>query len=46
MQNLTGNSLFMVVVLVFVAVLLLLEGLYLVWKSYKGPEARLSLIHI
>lgn len=40
MQNLTGNSLFMVVVLVFVAVLLLLEGLYLVWKSYKGPEAR------
>ncbi|MDR6539068.1 type II secretion system F family protein [Variovorax soli] len=40
MQNLTGNSLFMVVVLVFVAVLLLLEGLYLMWKSYKGPEAR------
>jgi tight adherence protein B len=40
MQNFTGNSLFMVVVLVFVAVLLLLEGLYLVWKSYKGPEAR------
>jgi len=40
MQNLAGNSLFIVVVLVFVAVLLLLEGLYLVWKSYKGPEAR------
>lgn len=40
MQNLTGNSLFMIVVLVFVAVLLLLEGLYLMWKSYKGPEAR------
>jgi tight adherence protein B len=40
MQNFTGNSLFMVVVLVFVAVLLLLEGFYLMWKSYKGPEAR------
>lgn len=40
MQNFTGNSLFMVVVLVFVAVLLLLEGLYLMWKTYKGPEAR------
>jgi tight adherence protein B len=26
-------------VLVFVAVILLLEGLYLVWKTYKGPQA-------
>ncbi len=26
--------------LVFVAVLLLLEGFYLLWKSYKGPEAK------
>jgi tight adherence protein B len=27
-------------VLVFVAVLLLLEGLYLIWRTYKGPEAK------
>ncbi|WP_088954397.1 type II secretion system F family protein [Variovorax sp. HW608] len=40
MQDFTGNSLLTVVVLVFVAMLLLLEGLYLLWKSYKSPEAR------
>ena len=27
-------------VLVFSAIMLLLEGLYLMWKTYKGPEAR------
>jgi tight adherence protein B len=27
-------------VLVFIAVILLLEGLYLMWKTYKGPEAK------
>ena len=27
-------------VLVFIAVTLLLEGLYLMWKTYKGPQAR------
>jgi tight adherence protein B len=27
-------------VLVFTAVILLLEGLYLMWKTYKGPEAK------
>ncbi|UOD32696.1 type II secretion system F family protein [Massilia violaceinigra] len=27
-------------VLVFVAVVLLFEGLYLIWKTYKGPQAR------
>lgn len=27
-------------VLVFVAVILLLEGLYLLWKTYKGPQAK------
>jgi tight adherence protein B len=27
-------------VLVFIAVMLLLEGLYLMWKTYKGPEAK------
>src|SRR5689334_16832167 len=40
MQVATGNSLITVVVLVFVAMLLLLEGLYLLWKSHKSPEAR------
>jgi tight adherence protein B len=39
-QSIAGNSFIMIAVLVFVAVLLLLEGLYLMWKSYKGPEAR------
>jgi tight adherence protein B len=27
-------------VLVFIAVILLLEGVYLMWKTYKGPEAK------
>ncbi|RSZ55426.1 type II secretion system F family protein [Massilia atriviolacea] len=27
-------------VLVFIAVVLLLEGLYLIWKTYKGPQAK------
>ena len=39
-DNLGGNALITVTVLVFVTVLLLLEGLYLIWRSYKGPEAR------
>ena len=39
LQTLAGNSFLILAVLVFVAVLLLLEGLYIVWKSYKGPEA-------
>ncbi|VTU26449.1 Flp pilus assembly protein TadB [Variovorax sp. PBS-H4] len=38
--SIAGNSFIMIAVLVFVAVLLLLEGLYLMWKSYKGPGAR------
>ena len=39
LQTLAGNSFLILAVLVFVAVLLLLEGLYIVWKTYKGPEA-------
>ena len=39
-DNLGGNALITVTVLVFVTVLLMLEGLYLIWRSYKGPEAR------
>ncbi len=40
LQSIGGNSFLFMSVLVFVAVLLLLQGLYLVWKSYKGPDAR------
>jgi tight adherence protein B len=40
LQNLGGNVFVIISVLVFVAVLLLLEGLYLIWKSYKGPEVK------
>jgi tight adherence protein B len=39
-NNLGGNALVTVSVLVFVTVLLMIEGLYLIWRSYKGPEAR------
>ena len=36
-SNLGGNALITVTVLVFVTVLLMIEGLYLLWRSYKGP---------
>jgi tight adherence protein B len=39
-QDIGGNAFLVISVMVFVAVLLLLEGLYLIWKSYKGPEAK------
>lgn len=37
---LTGHSFLVMAVLVLVTVLLLLEGLYLMWRSYRGPEAQ------
>ncbi|NVM87934.1 tight adherence protein B [Variovorax sp. SG517] len=40
LNNLGGNTLITITVLVFVTVLLMLEGLYMLWRSYKGPEAR------
>ncbi|MBT9477136.1 type II secretion system F family protein [Polaromonas sp.] len=40
LQNIGGNAFLLISVLVFVAVLLLLEGAHLLWKSYKGPEAK------
>src|SRR5450830_1142707 len=40
LDNLGGDALVTVTVLVFVTVLLMIEGLYLLWRSYKGPEAR------
>jgi tight adherence protein B len=35
-----NNSFLVLVVLVFVAVMLLLEAVYLLWRAYHGPEAR------
>ena len=39
-EHIGGNGFLVIAVLVFVTVLLLLEALYLVWRNYKGPEAR------
>ncbi|MGJ7496542.1 type II secretion system F family protein [Variovorax sp. RT4R15] len=39
-KDIEGNAFLVVAILVFVAVLLLLEALYLIWKTYKGPEAK------
>jgi tight adherence protein B len=38
--SLASNSFLVLVVLVFVAVLLFLESMYLLWNSVHGPEAR------
>jgi tight adherence protein B len=38
--NLFGNLLAIFIVLAFIATVLLLEGLYLTWSAYKGPEAK------
>ena len=40
LQSIGGNTFLIIVVLVFVAVVLLLEGLYMMWQSYRGPEAQ------
>lgn len=40
LENIGSNAFLILSVLVFVAVLLLLEGAYLLWKAYKGPEAK------
>lgn len=39
-ESITGNAFLVLGVLVFVAVLLLLEGLYLFWRAQKGPQAK------
>jgi len=39
-DNLGGDTLITVTVLVFVTALLMIEGFYLLWRSYKGPDAR------
>lgn len=38
--NIFGNLFLVVVVLAFLATVLLLEGLYLTWNAYKGPQAK------
>jgi len=40
LSSLLGNSFLIVAVLVFVAVILLIEGLYLMWESHRGPQAQ------
>jgi tight adherence protein B len=40
LSNLFGNLLVIFVVLAFVAVVLLVEGFYLWWTAYKGPQAK------
>ena len=41
MTNLLTNSFFPIFTIVaFIAVILLVEGLYMMWNSYKGPEAK------
>lgn len=38
--NATGHTSLILSMLVFIAVILLLEGLYLMWKTYKGPQVK------
>jgi len=40
MPSTAGNGFLVMLVLVFVAVLLFLESMYLLWNAYHGPEAR------
>jgi tight adherence protein B len=40
LQSMDSNFFLILSVLVFVAVMLLLEGGYLMWRAYKGPEAK------
>lgn len=40
LQSIGGNAFQIIAVLVFVAVVLLLEGIYMMWKSYRGPQAK------
>jgi tight adherence protein B len=40
LTSLAGNSFLILSVLVFVAVMLFLESVYMVWRSHKGPQAQ------
>jgi len=40
MNMINGSFVPLFAILAFIAVVLLIEGLYLIWNSYKGPEAK------
>jgi len=40
LTGLLGNLFSLFILLAFIALVLLLEGLYLTWNAYKGPEAK------
>lgn len=40
LKTLAGNDFLIVAVLVFVAIMLMLESLYLMWRAQRGPQAR------
>lgn len=40
MLSLATNDFLIVTVLVFITAMLLLEGLYLIWRAHRGPDAR------
>lgn len=40
LTTILGNNFFVMVVLVFIAVMLALEAAYIVWQSHRGPQAR------
>jgi tight adherence protein B len=40
LQSIQGNHFLILLVLVFVAIMLMIEGLYMTWRSYKGPQAQ------
>lgn len=40
LNKLDDNFFLVLALLVFLAVVLLIEGLYMMWQSYRGPEAR------
>lgn len=40
LQSIQGNSFLIMLIMVFVAFLLLVQGLHLIWRSYKGPNAK------
>src|SRR6476469_8260214 len=39
LTSILGNSYLIVLVLVFVAVVLLLESIYVTWRAHRGPDA-------
>ena len=40
LDNLVGDTLITLAVLVFVTVLMVIEGLFLLWRSYRGADAK------